>query len=37
MSKIENGKREFDKKRLNKLANAFDLNFEKLKVEYFTD
>ena len=37
MSKIENGKREFDEKRLDKLANAFNLNLEKLKVEYFGD
>lgn len=37
LSKIENGKREFDEKRLDKLANAFDLDFEKLKVEYFSD
>ena len=26
LSKIENGKREFDEKRLDKLANAFDWN-----------
>lgn len=37
LSKIENGKREFDEKRLDKLANAFDLDFEKLKTEYFGD
>ena len=37
MSKIENGKREFDEKRLDKLVNDFDLDFEKLKVEYFAD
>lgn len=37
LSKIENGKREFDEKRLSRLANAFDLDFEKLKVEYFGD
>jgi len=37
LSKIENGKREFDEKRLEKLANAFDLDFEKLKTEYFSD
>lgn len=37
LSKIENGKREFDEKRLDKLANVFDLDFEKLKVEYFSD
>lgn len=37
LSKIENGKREFDEKRLDKLAAAFDLDFEKLKTEYFGD
>ncbi|MCO5278886.1 MAG: helix-turn-helix domain-containing protein [Saprospiraceae bacterium] len=37
LSKIENNKREFDEKRLEKLANAFDLDFEKLKTEYFGD
>jgi transcriptional regulator with XRE-family HTH domain len=37
LSKIENGKREFDEKRLEKLATAFDLDIEKLKVEYFGD
>lgn len=37
LSKIENGKREFNEKRLNKLATALDLDFEKLKTEYFGD
>ena len=37
LSKIENGKREFDEKRLEKLATAFDLDIEKLKIEYFGD
>ena len=37
LSKIENGKREFDEKRLNKLAIAFNLDIDKLKVEYFGD
>jgi len=37
LSKIENNKREFDEKRLEKLATAFDLDFEKLKTEYFGD
>ncbi|MBW6481475.1 MAG: helix-turn-helix domain-containing protein [Vicingaceae bacterium] len=37
LSKIENGKREFDEKRLDKLAIAFDLDFERLKTEYFGD
>ena len=35
LSKIENGKREFDEKRLEKLATAFNLDIEKLKTEYF--
>ncbi len=35
LSKIENGKREFDEKRLDKLATAFNLDIEKLKTEYF--
>lgn len=35
LSKIENGKREFDEKRLDKLATVFDLDFDKLKAEYF--
>ncbi len=35
LSKIENGKREFDEKRLIKLASTFNLDIEKLKVEYF--
>lgn len=37
LSKIENGKREFDEKRLDKLATAFNLDMEKLKTEYFSD
>ncbi|MGJ1350673.1 helix-turn-helix domain-containing protein [Sphingobacterium siyangense] len=37
LCKIENGKREFDEKRLDKLAKAFNLNFEELKTEYFGD
>lgn len=37
LSKIENGKREFDEKRLDKLAIAFSLNLEDLKTEYFSD
>lgn len=37
LSKIENGKREFDEKRLEKLANAFNLDLDQLKVEYFGD
>ncbi len=37
LSKIENGKREFDEKRLDKLATVFDLDIERLKIEYFGD
>ena len=37
LSKIENGKREFDEKRLDKLATAFDLKIDELKTEYFGD
>lgn len=35
LSKIENGKRDFDEKRLEKLAQTFTLDIEKLKTEYF--
>ncbi len=37
LSKIENGKREFDEKRLNQLASVFNLNIENLKAEFFGD
>ncbi len=37
LSKIENGKREFDEKRLVKLAKVFNLNIETLKTEFFGD
>ncbi len=37
LSKIENGKREFDEKRLEKLATALNLDFEILKTEFFGD
>lgn len=37
LSKIENSKREFDEKRLDKLASALNLDIEKLKIEYFGD
>ncbi|MEI7499483.1 MAG: helix-turn-helix transcriptional regulator [Bacteroidota bacterium] len=37
LSKIENGKREFDEKRLMKLAKTFNLNLEELKEEYFSE
>jgi len=37
LSKIENGKREFDEKRLPKLAKIFKLNLTELRKEYVTD
>jgi HTH-type transcriptional regulator, competence development regulator len=37
LSKIENGKREFDEKRLDKLAIIFNLDFDKLKSEFYSD
>lgn len=37
LSKIENGIREFDEKRLSKLSKVFKLDIEELKTEYFSD
>jgi transcriptional regulator with XRE-family HTH domain len=37
LSKIENGKRDFDEKRLFKLSAFFNLNIDKLKTEFFSD
>lgn len=37
LSKVETGQREFDHKRLEKLADAFDIDLESLKEEYFSD
>ncbi|MCB9365324.1 MAG: helix-turn-helix transcriptional regulator [Flavobacteriales bacterium] len=37
LSKIENGKRDFDEKRLSKLSDIFSLNLEELRNEYVTD
>ena len=37
LSKIENNKREFDEKRLELLANVFNLNLAKLRTEFFSD
>ncbi|HDR52763.1 MAG TPA: XRE family transcriptional regulator [Mariniphaga anaerophila] len=37
LSKIENGKRDFDAKRLEKLSAALHIDFEKLKAEYYSD
>ena len=36
LSKIENGKRDFDEKRLNLLAVEFDLNLDDLKMEFLS-
>lgn len=37
LSKIENNKREFDEKRLELLANVFNLNLTQLRIEFFSD
>jgi transcriptional regulator with XRE-family HTH domain len=37
LSKIENGKRDFDEKRLQKLAKIFGLNLKVLQNEYVSD
>lgn len=37
LSKIENGKREFDEKRLEKLASVFSLKLDDLKTEFFSE
>ena len=37
LSKIENGKRDFDEKRLLKLAKVFELNVKELKKEFVSD
>lgn len=37
LSKIENGKRDFDEKRLPKLAKTFKLNLSELRNEYVSD
>jgi transcriptional regulator with XRE-family HTH domain len=37
LSKIENGKREFDEKRLELLANVFNLDIAQLRTEFFSD
>ena len=37
LSKVENGKREFDFKRLEKLATAFELDSKTLKEEFLSD
>ena len=37
LSKIENGKRDFDEKRLPQLSKIFGLNLKELRNEYVTD
>ena len=37
LSKIENNKREFDEKRLELLANAFNLDLAQLRTEFFSE
>ena len=37
LSKIENGKRDFDEKRLLKLAKVFKLNVKELRKEFISD
>jgi transcriptional regulator with XRE-family HTH domain len=37
LSKIENNKREFDEKRLELLANVFNLDLAHLRTEFFSD
>lgn len=37
LSRIENDKRRFDEKRLEMLADCFDLNIDVLKEEYFSE
>jgi len=37
LSKIENGRRDFDEKRLPLLAEIFELNFDELRNEFITD
>ena len=37
LSKIENGKRDFDEKKLEALAEIFELNYETLKTEFFAE
>lgn len=37
LCRIENNKRNFDEKRLPKLAEIFDLNLKELREEYITD
>lgn len=37
LSKIETGKRNFDEKKLERLAIVFNVDLEELRIEYFSD
>ena len=37
LSKVENGRRDFDEKRLDKLADFLKLDIDKLKTEFFSE
>lgn len=37
LSKIENGKRDFDEKKLTLLSSVFSIDIEQLKTEYFSE
>ncbi len=37
LSKVENGKRDFDERRLGKLADSFNLHIDKLNTEFYSD
>ena len=37
LSKVENGKRDFDERRLDKLAKSFGLDIDKLNTEFYSD
>lgn len=37
LSKIENGKRDFDEKRLKQLADALNIDFNNIQSEYYSD
>jgi transcriptional regulator with XRE-family HTH domain len=37
LSKIENGKRPFDERKISLLAEIFDLNINEIKTEYFSE
>jgi len=37
LSRIENGKRNFDEKRLSQLADILNIDFEQVKIEFYSD